>query len=105
MRSIVVLAIVALALLAACTGQAAPTATPVVPTEPPTVAPPPLNTPNADATAIPAPDDQEEPTAQVNEGIATLEAEAGQLLNVPIPGTMTYPEVTPDVDSTASLMS
>lgn len=105
MRSIVVLAVLVLAVLAACTGQAAPTATPAVPTELPTLTPRPLDTPNAGSTAVPAPDDFGEPTAQVNESVATLEAEAGRLLNVPVPGTMSFPEVTPDVEATAGLTS
>ncbi|MCC6617151.1 MAG: hypothetical protein IT320_27000 [Anaerolineae bacterium] len=103
MRSIVVLAILAIFALTACAGQAEPTAEP--PTALPTSAAPPLDTPNPDATAVPAPDNIEQPTAQTNESVATLEAQAGEPLNVVIPGTMIFPEETEAVGPQSSLLT
>jgi len=103
MRSIVVLAVLAMLALTACAGQAQPTVE--APTPLPTSAAPPLGTPNADATAVPAPEDIEQPTAQPDSGIATLEAQAGRSLNVPIPGTMIFPEETEAVGQVSSLLA
>lgn len=103
MRSIVAFAILALFALTACAGQAQPTAEP--PTAPPTSEAPPLGTPNDSATAIPAPEDVEQPTTQPNSSVSTLEAQAGGPLAVEIPGTMIFPEVTEAVGPETSLES
>ncbi len=103
MRSIVVLALLTVFALTACAGQAEPTPEP--PTALPTNAAPPLGTPNEDATAVPAPENVEQPTAQPNAGVATLEAQTGRTLNIPLPGTMIFPEETEAVDPSSTLLT